>query len=147
MNDDQTPPPPPQGQPQQPPAQKWDSTVNPRALGLVVVVVAMIAVIGIGLSMCTRVAGGLGSTAAEGNNILENRVDQAFDNGNEQPAGTGTTAPGASGVLPSASRSMDPAQRQIIEQEEQMRDAQRAAVPSVLPENPPRPVPLGGKNY
>ena len=38
-------------------------------------------------------------------------------------------------------------QQRMMQQQEEMRDAQREAVPSILPEKPPRPVPLGGDNY
>lgn len=157
--------PPPQGEPRA--REQWDSTVDTRALWVVLAVAGLLAVIVFGFSMCARVAGGPGPAFGDGYDVLQQRVGEAFDSNDRQPAG----GIGQNTAQPTASETRSAAQpprmndgdgsaapdqrlmqdmeqqRRIMQQQEQMRDEQREAVPSILPEKPPRPVPLGGDNY
>ncbi len=154
------------------PKQNWDTTVNTRALGLIVAVVAIVVVVGFGLSMCSRASTTApGASLGDGYNVLERRVEKAFEMDGTQGSGGQSSEGGIAPAQPTTSevdagaapprtnggdtaisaeeRQMQDIQEQqrMMQQQEEMRDAQREAVPSILPEKPPRPVPLGGDNY
>lgn len=160
---------PPQPQSRAPARQNWGRGVSVSSMVGVVAIVGVAALILFGLSLCSRpvVEGNpLAGTAGAGYGILERNVKAAF--GNDTPADQGRTQESgnaASGSQqqesnntpqnPQQQASPQEQQQQHAMQEEQeamktqevLRDRQREQVPSILPENPPTPVPLGGSNY
>ena len=141
-----------------PAAEQWDSRPASRPLLLIIAIVGVIAVILFALSTCTS---GVNTASVDNDvapaQILERNVNEAFSVDGETSAPQPqpqpqTTAPSSSSAAPvytpaeqTRQEQMEALQeqQQIQQQQEQMLQEQRNAVPSVLPEKPPRPAKLG----
>lgn len=162
---------PPQPESRIPPRYDWGRGVSISSMVGVVAIVGVAALLLLILSLCSR------PTADEplaGSGILERNVKAAFGNDTPEDRGesgspsssdtsgqasetqSGNRQPPQSGSRQQQSEQESPEEQQqrimeeqqdVIKAQEEFRDTQREQVPSILPENPPTPVPLGGKNY
>lgn len=163
-------PPRPQQDPTRP-NQNWDnSRVDKGKIIFALVIIAVVLVLIFAVSMCSREAAVVpGNEQMGGGDILQRNVDAAFETGREgrnaEERGREEPQGGISGEA--ARQSEEPTaemrererqmqqtpeerqmealqqQQQLDQQREEMQQQQREAVPSLLPENPPQPAPLG----
>jgi hypothetical protein len=163
---------PPQPESRLPPRYDWGRGVSISSMVAVVAIVGVAALLLLVLSLCSRPTA---DEPLAGSGILERNVKAAFRNDTPEDRGE-NGSPSSSDTSGQASESQSGNRRQsaqsgsrqqqseqespeeqqqrameeqqdVIKAREEFRDTQREQVPSILPENPPTPVPLGGNNY